>query len=66
MRIPNKEEAEEVKRQIREEIIKRIQRVADALKENHAILAVSKLKSGDLTIHTNSPAAKEEMETETN
>jgi hypothetical protein len=65
VRIASKEEAEALKEQSREEIASRIQRVASEAHESHKVVAVQKLKSGDLAIHVDSPTAKKDLEAET-
>ena len=65
VRIPNKAEADALKEQPREEIVQRIQRGIGAEYTDRRVIAVRKLRSGDLAIHTDSVAAKQNMERET-
>jgi len=65
VRITNKEEVVALKEQTREEIAGRIQRSADEAQLNHKVVAVQKLKSGDLAIYMDSSAAKKDLEQST-
>jgi hypothetical protein len=62
IRIPDKGQLEEVNRQSREEIIKRIKGNASISQEDSRVVAIRKLKSGDLAVHVNNPRAKKDME----
>jgi hypothetical protein len=57
--------AETISGQSREKIIKRITKSVDAAPANRQVVAVRKLRSGDLVIFMNSPAAKKEIESTT-
>jgi hypothetical protein len=61
IKIPNKEEAEVVRRQAKEEIVTRIQQSAGGEHAAYTVVAVRQLKSGDLVVHMNSSAGKKEM-----
>lgn len=65
VKIPDKAEAHEIKRQSKEEIVARIQRVVGGETADHKVLAVRQLRSGDLIVHMDSAAGKKEMETRT-
>jgi hypothetical protein len=57
--------AETISEQSREKIIKRITEGVDAAPANRQVVAVRKLKSGDLAIFIDSPAAKKEIKSAT-
>ena len=65
VKITSKEEAVALKEQSREEIASRIQQVAGVTQANHKVVAVQRLKSGDLAIHMDSSTAKKDLEKET-
>jgi hypothetical protein len=60
--LPDNTTAETVGEQSREEIIERIRGDAGAAPANRQVVAVRKLKSGDLAVYVDSLAAKKEME----
>jgi hypothetical protein len=64
--LSNTTTAEIVREQSREEIIKRIREGAGAAPANRQIVAVRKLKSGDLAVYVDSTMTKKEMETTVN
>jgi hypothetical protein len=55
--------AEIVREQSREEIIERIKEGAGAAPANRQVVAVRKLKSGDLAVYINSTMTKKKIET---
>jgi hypothetical protein len=65
IKIADRAEAEAIKEQTREDIAGRIQRVADETQRKHRVIAVQKLKSGNLAIYINNSAAKKALEAET-
>jgi hypothetical protein len=65
IKINSKTEAETIKEQSREDIINRIQRATDEAQGKHTVIAVQKLRSGDLAIHMDSTTAKRDLEAET-
>ncbi len=65
VRIASKEEAEALREQTREDIVSRIQLTADEAHANHKVVAIQKLKSGDIAVHMDSSAAKKDLEAET-
>jgi hypothetical protein len=60
--LPDTTTAETVGEQSREEIIERIRGDAGAAPANRQVVAVRKLKSGDLAVYVNNLVAKKEME----
>jgi hypothetical protein len=66
VRIASKEEAEALKEQSREEIAERIQQAAGETQDNLKVVAIQKLKSGDIAIHVDSSKIKRDLEAETN
>jgi hypothetical protein len=62
VRIPDKDQMKEINEQSREEIIKRIRDNAGASQEDRQVIAVRKLKSGDLAVHVNNSKTKRDME----
>jgi hypothetical protein len=62
IKIPNKEEAELIKERSREEIAERTERAISETHANHRVIAVEKLRSGDLAIHMDSTTAKKDLE----
>ena len=62
VRIPDDTQTKTVGEQSREEIMARIKGGAGEEQGTSEVIAVRKLKSGDLAIHVNSPRAKKEME----
>lgn len=65
IKIPDKEEAETIKERSREEIAEKIERATRETHAKHRVIAVEKLRSGDLAIYTDSTAAKRDLETDT-
>jgi hypothetical protein len=61
-KIPDDTQTKTVGEQSREEIMARIKGGAGEGQWTSEVIAVRKLKSGDLAIHVNSPRAKKEME----
>jgi hypothetical protein len=66
VRLSDTKTAETISGQSREKIIKRITEGAGAAPANRQVVAVRKLRSGDLAIFMDSPAAKKEMESAIN
>ena len=60
-KVPDTTTAETVGEQSREEIIERIRGGAGTAPANRQVVAVRKLKSGDLAVYVDSPAAKKEI-----
>jgi hypothetical protein len=58
--------AETISRQSREKIIKRIKEGAGVTPVNRQVVAVRKLKNGNLAVFVNSSAAKKEIKSITN
>jgi hypothetical protein len=61
--LPDTTTAEIVGEQLREKIIERIREGAGAAPTNHQVIAVRKLKSGDLAVYIDSTITKKEIET---
>jgi hypothetical protein len=61
IRLSNAITAETISKQLREKIIKRIREGVDAISANRQIVAVRKLKSKNLAVFVNSPAAKKKI-----
>jgi hypothetical protein len=62
VKILNKAEARELKEQLKEHIVERIQQAVDGKTAGYKILAVRQLRSGDLVVYMNSLVRKKEME----
>jgi hypothetical protein len=62
VRIPDDTQTKTIGEQNREEIMARFRGGASEAQGTSEVVAVRKLKSGDLAIHVNSPRAKKEME----
>jgi hypothetical protein len=62
IRLSNAITAETISEQSREKIIERIREGVDAVSANRQVVAVRKLRSGDLAVFVDSPAANKEME----
>jgi hypothetical protein len=65
VRIPDDTQTKAIGEQSREEIMARIRGDASDAQETSGVIAVRKLKSGDLAVHVNSSRAKKEMEEKT-
>jgi hypothetical protein len=65
VRLSDTTTAETISRQLREEIIERIREGAGAAPVNRQVVAVRKLRSGDLAVFVDSPTAKKEIESAT-
>jgi hypothetical protein len=66
IKIADRGEAEAIKKQTKKDITGRIQQIADETQRKHRIIAVQKLKGGDLIIYINSFAAKKALKAEIN
>jgi late competence protein required for DNA uptake (superfamily II DNA/RNA helicase) len=66
IRLSNIKTAETISGQLREKIIKRITEGVDATSANRQIVAVRKLRSEDLAIFIDSPAAKKKIKSAIN
>jgi hypothetical protein len=65
IRLSNAKTAETISEQLREKIIKRITEDVSAAPANRQVVAVRKLRSKDLAIFIDSPAAKKKIESVT-
>jgi hypothetical protein len=60
--LPDTVTAETVREQLKEKIVERIKGGVGATPANRQVVAVRKLKSGDLAVYVDSPAPKKEIE----